>query len=47
MVEVEGETASEAAERVALLLPDAQVWGSLDPVEAALLVIGEQLHAAA
>jgi hypothetical protein len=43
MVEVEGETASDAAERVASVLPDAQVWGDIDPTLAALLVIGDDL----
>ena len=47
MVEVDGDAAEAAAKRVAAALPDAQVWGGVDPVDAALLVIDAKLVAAA
>jgi hypothetical protein len=45
MVELDGD-ADTAAERLAAVCPDARVWGDVDPVEAALLVIGDVLPAA-
>lgn len=47
MIEVDGDDAVIAARRVAEALPDAQVWGDVDPVDAALLVIDAELIAAA
>lgn len=46
MIEVAGDDAAAAARRVAEALPDAQVWGDVDPVDAALLVIDAALVAA-
>lgn len=45
MVELDGD-ADSVVQRLTAACPDAQVWGDVDPVEAALLVIGDVLHAA-
>lgn len=45
MIEVDG-TPAEVAGRLEHLLPDARVWGEVDPVQAALLVIDAELDAA-
>lgn len=47
MIELDGDDAVTAARRVAEALLDAQVWGDVDPVDAALLVIDAGLVAAA
>jgi hypothetical protein len=47
MIEVDADTVAEAALRIRAVLPDAQVWGDVDPVDAALLVIDQQLPAVA
>lgn len=47
MIEVNATDVAEAARRITALLPDAQVWGDVDPVAAALLVIDGELVAAA
>jgi hypothetical protein len=47
MIEVNSATVLEAARRIVDALPDAQVWGNVDPVDAALLVIDQQLPAVA
>jgi hypothetical protein len=47
MIEIDGPDVESAARRISAALPDAQVWGEVDPVEAALLVIDAGLVAAA
>lgn len=47
MVELNGDDAEIAARRIVDAFPDAQVWGEVDPVDAALLVIDRNLVAAA
>lgn len=47
MIEVDGCDAETAAQRVIEAVPDAQVWGEVDPIDAALLVIDAGLVAAA
>lgn len=47
MVELNGNDAETAAKRITAAFPDAQVWGEVDPVDAALLVIDRNLVAAA
>lgn len=39
MVEIDGPDAETAARRLESVLPDAQVWGEIDGVDAALLVL--------
>ena len=46
MVEIDGPDAETAAQRLEDLVPDARVWGEVDGVQAALLVIDSELTAA-
>lgn len=39
MIELGGDDPVAAADRVHSALPDAQVWGDVDPVDAAILII--------
>jgi hypothetical protein len=43
MVEIDGPDAETAAARIEALLADARVWGEVDGVDAALLVLNAQL----
>jgi hypothetical protein len=45
MIEIDGDAAT-AVERLGVACPDAQVWGEVDPVDAALYVLGDELVAA-
>lgn len=47
MIELDAADIDAAAARIIAALPDAQVWGEVDPVDAALLVIDAGLVAAA
>lgn len=47
MIEVDGCDPETAAARIEAALPDARVWGVVDPVEAALLVIDRTFPVAA
>jgi hypothetical protein len=44
MVEVDGDPA-DAAARLEAALPDAVVWGSVEPTQAALIVLDAELPA--
>ncbi len=46
MVEIDGPNAETAARRIEALIPDARVWGEVDPIQAALLVLDRELVAA-
>lgn len=46
MIEINGDTPAAAAERLATALPDVQVWGGVDPCEAALIVLDAERAAA-
>jgi hypothetical protein len=47
MVEVDGDTAAHAVERLSASLPgDAVVWGECEPTAAALLVLEQHLPTA-
>ena len=43
MVEINGPDAETAANRLEALAPDVRVWGEVDGVDAALLVLNMQL----
>lgn len=43
MVEVSGEDAGDAADRLERALRDVRVWGEVDPTQAALLVLDAEL----
>lgn len=43
IIELCGDTLADAVERVKATLPDAQLWGDVDPVAAALLVIDDAI----
>lgn len=47
MVEIEAPDAETAAQRLAAVMPDATVWGEVDGVDAALLVLTAKLDAEA
>jgi hypothetical protein len=47
IVEIDAPDAETAARRIAAICPDAQVWGEVDPVDAAILVIDNCLSALA
>lgn len=43
MVEIDSPDAETAAQRIEAALPDAVVWGAVDGVDAALLVLNAKL----
>jgi hypothetical protein len=45
MVEVSGEDATDAADRLERALRDVRVWGAVEPTQAALLVLDAELPA--
>jgi hypothetical protein len=47
MVEIDGPDVETAATRIEAALADARVWGEVDGVDAALLVLNAQLAPAA
>lgn len=45
MIELDGTDAETAARRIETALPDVVVWGEVDPIQAALLVMDRDLVA--